>query len=263
MNKYLSFVFLIFFFSPILAFSQDNAGSSINKDQNIVYFDAPSFHKCIVVLPKNYDTNKKYPLIVGLHGRYADAEYAMSLLKQLGIENAILAAPQGPYHEGEKGKYSWAISDNEVKGIWTESKNTSQKYIAKIVGEISKAYSVDTKQVFLLGHSQGAAMSYGVGIKNPELFKGIIVLSGWLDPDWITEDEVKKANKLMIFIGHGKNDDVVRFVRSTEARDLLKKNGNSVTAFEYDGGHGPQEDELKAAAEWLRKNISADDKGKQ
>jgi phospholipase/carboxylesterase len=262
MNRCFCLIFLILFFLPIHTFSQDNADSSMNKERNIVYFDAPSFHKCIVVLPKNYDKNNKYPLIVGLHGRYADAEYAMSLLKQLGMENAILAAPQGPYHEGEKDKFSWAVSDNEVKGIWTESKNTSQKYIAKIVGEISKTYSVDTKQVFLLGHSQGAAMSYGVGIKNPESFKGIIVLSGWLDPDWITEDEVKKANKLMFFIGHGKNDDVVRFVRSTEARDLLKKNGNSVTVFEYDGGHSPQEDELKASAEWLRKNISAENNGK-
>ena len=262
MNKYLCLVFLVFFFSPIHALSQDNADSTINMARNVIYLDVPSYHKCFVVLPKDYDANKKYPLIVGLHGRYADAEYGMSLLKQLGVENVIYAAPQGLYHEGEKGKYSWAVADAEVKGIWTQSKNTSQEYIAKTVGELSKLYSVDVKQVFLLGHSQGAAMAYGAGIKNSGLFKGIIVLSGWLDPEWITTDEIKNAKSLRFFIGHGKNDDIVKFTRATEAKELLTKNGNDVSLYEYDGGHGPSEDELKAAGKWLLQNISSDEKGK-
>lgn len=252
--KHFYFGFIIFLF-PICLLSQEKDASSI-KYHETIYLDVLSFHKVKITLPNGYDLNKKYPLIIGLHGRYADAEYGMSLLKQLGIENVIFAAPQGPYHEGDKGKYSWAVSDAEVKGIWTKSKDTSQQYIVKTVSELCKMYGVDPKQVFLLGHSQGAAMAYGAGIKNPGLFKGIIVLSGWLDPEWITADEIKKAKGLKVFIGHGKNDEVVKFTRANEAKELLTKNGNDVSFYEYDGEHGPQSDEFKAVAEWLIKNIS-------
>lgn len=254
MCKYFYFAFIILFF-PLSLVSQDKDDSSI-KHQETIYLDVLSFHKIKIALPKEYDVNKKYPLIIGLHGRYADAEYGMSLLKQLEVENVIFAAPQGPYQEGEKGKYSWAVSDAEVKGIWTKSKNASLEYIVKMVGELCKMYSIDPKQVFLLGHSQGAAMAYGAGIKNFGLFKGIIILSGWLDPEWITADEIKNAKSLKVFIGHGKNDGVVNFIKATEAKELLTKNGNDVSFYEYAGGHNPQSDEFKVAAGWLIKNIS-------
>ena len=250
-SKWMSFLFPLFLVVSSSLLGKDNQVEINDGLGEVIYIEAPALFKCRVLLPEGYDAKKNYPLVVGLHGRYADAEYAISVWKRFGLTGFIYAAPQAPYPE-KKG-YGWGTSNPEVSGLWNRTKAASENYIAEIVRYLIKRYSVNVDEVYLMGHSQGAAVAYSAGIKNHELFKGLICFSGWLNDNWLTDESIKKANGLRVFVAHGKGDEVVRYQRGIEARGVLKKYGYDVTFIDFDGGHDINEEAAKAVAEWTKK----------
>lgn len=136
---------------PVL--SQNRTATKEESPEDVLYVEAPALFKCRVLLPEAYDAKKSYPLVVELHWRYADAEYGMSICRQLGLKGYIFAAPQGPYPEGKAGKYSWGKSDPETKGLWNRTKSTSEDYIAEVTRHLVKEYNVNSDEVYLMGHS--------------------------------------------------------------------------------------------------------------
>ena len=64
--------------------------------------------------------------------------------------------------------------------------NESRKLVLHFLDELMEIHSYDKSQVHLLGFSQGAILSYSLGLTNPKRFSSVIALSGYLNEN-ITE----------------------------------------------------------------------------
>lgn len=245
--------------TPILSQTSESQQDSVES----FYFESSALFKGFVRLPENYDSEKSYPLIVGLHGGGSSLD---SFIEVMTDVNFIYVVPQAPYTwliDGELG-YDWALWPGGNAELTNRASNLMVDYIADLVNHLDKIYKV--RDFYLMGFSQGSIYTYIAGIKNHHLLNGLIVLSGpgLLEPlispftgeqtnDWLEKKDIAAAKGLKVFIAHAKNDERVDYELALKSRDLLKDYGYDVIFRDFKGGHNVDEDVMKSVAEWIRK----------
>ena len=92
--------------------------------------------------------------------------------------------------------------------------------VEKILEEVYKEYKCDKNRVCILGSSMGAFGAWNYIMSRPELFKGIVSVSGGIMlPINQTLSQIKDK---AILIYHGNNDDVIDVNESIQAYNKLK-----------------------------------------
>jgi tetratricopeptide (TPR) repeat protein len=150
-----------------------------------LYFEAPMYLRCRVMYPADYDPSRHYTLLVGLHGFGADTAGFMKVWERFAGRDFIFALPQAPYafNSGlpDPGfSWGWWLSG---EGLPRASWAMSEQYVADVIDRLQTTLPVE--KTYVLGFSQGAAMSYCVGINHRTLVDGIIPFGGWLDENYI------------------------------------------------------------------------------
>ncbi|MBT7615927.1 MAG: hypothetical protein HN590_01435 [Calditrichaeota bacterium] len=234
----------------------DKAAGKIKKKNealgDIGYVEAPLLQKYRLHLPDNYDSTKKYPLIVGLHGFGHNADGFIQLWERFGESEIIYAALEAPYLLSGRPNagFSWITWIPGVEGLAPGCAEMSEQLIANTVSKLQSEFRIDG--TYLLGFSQGCGFAFSAGIKHHENISGMICFGGWLD-DEISDEALAAAKNLRVFIGHGTEDTMVKYEAATTARDRLVKSGYEVKFVNFKGGHTIQEDALKQAIEWMGK----------
>jgi phospholipase/carboxylesterase len=203
--------------------------------------------KYLVQLPA--EKTAKPPAIILLHG-YGSNEQDLFELRSSFPKNYLIVSARAPYLVGTNG-YQWF----NLNGTDQQAQiNNSRELILKLLAQLNSKYNVDPKEVYVMGFSQGAMMSYEVGLTHPELIKGIGVLSGRLFPS--LKQEIKTSadlKKLKIFISHGTADERIKFAEGKEASDYLKSIGLKPEFHAYAGmGHAISSDAMRDLIRWLK-----------
>jgi phospholipase/carboxylesterase len=121
-------------------------------------------------------------------------------------------------------------------------------YIREVIGQ----YGIDPGQIYLMGFSQGAIMSYYTLWRSPELIGGIIALSGRLLSEIDVEGiEKGRYSTKRVFIGHGTEDRVIPVSASELTSEFVRDIGLSPTLRYYPIGHTITRDEMANIVEWL------------
>ena len=218
----------------------------------LVYVPALSYIKCRVRLPENYDAAQPATLILGLHGFGDDCEHFGALAGRFAKQDFIFAIPEAPYpfDRGGAPGYSWWpwFDDKDPRG--ESGGRMTEDYVLAVLSELKAKYKVG--DVYLMGFSQGCALTYLTGLHHPELFQGIICFGGWLQKDRVSLAQMEAAKGLRVFIGQGTEDNVIEPKAAYEARDILKLHGFDVTLAEFKGAHRVPEEIVRKAEEWLR-----------
>lgn len=176
-------------------------------------------------LPKDYDENKKYPLVFFLHGageRGDDLDVAsrhgfMKHVRENKTEYPfIFIAPQCP-----SGKF-W--------GCYTESLLAFLDYICETL-------PIDTNRVYLTGLSMGGTGTWMLAMAAPERFAAIAPVCGsgifW---------NGMSLNKTPVFIYHGDCDNIVPIQNSIEMLTAVNSHGgNAQIKILYGVGHNAWE----------------------
>lgn len=231
------FVFILCFLS-----CQIFAQTSLQKDLSLSY---------LISQPRAKTAKPK--LIILLHG-YGSNEADLFELKNVLPDNFIIVSARAPFTIAQ-GAYQWYGNEN-VNGAKQESAKdlkTSTTLIKTFIKEIAKKYNTDASQVYLAGFSQGAMMSYEVGLTAPKLLRGIAPLSGRIFDS--LKPKIKPASEfknLKIFIGHGTADDRVPYSAATQAVSFLKEKKINATLHSYQSlAHSISEQELKDLVSWF------------
>ncbi|MGZ5970873.1 MAG: alpha/beta hydrolase family esterase [Polyangiales bacterium] len=155
-------------------------------------------------VPSSYDPSKPAPLVLVLHG-YGASGLLQSLYFGLSAlveeKGFILAAPDGT--PDSTSKRYWNALDfccgTDVDDV---------AYLLGLVDEIEKYYAIDRKRVFLVGHSNGAAMSYRLACEAADRFGAMVSLGGtfYLDPKKCTPNAPIAVREM-----HGSADEVIPF----------------------------------------------------
>ncbi len=217
---------------------------------------APRLAIVRVLEPSSLKPDRKYPLVVGLHGAGGDEENFLALFKDSGISPRFFYCTiQGPVARpvGNRIGYVWyQNSGDDPTKPETLSVATTEETILTVIDEVSRAYPVDPDRIYLMGFSQGGIMTYRVGLKYPERFAGLIPVGGIFNRDGITDEELKKAKEKANFLICTSPEDDPRIVDSqAEAARLFKEIGLQHEAVSYAGGHVVSDEVLKKVNAWI------------
>ncbi len=209
-----------------------------------IYTKVCKLVRCRVRLPENYDPEKKYPLLIGLHGNGGSSAGFIRLWDRFKERGFIYAAPEGAYPKpgraGSGGEhYSWEIQVKDEK-LWVRGDAMTVNSILEVANDLSRRYNID--KTYLLGFSQGAAYAYITGLKHAGVFHGIIAIGGRFPPvnksySVISEQDIKNNKHLRIFISHGKQDRALSFKAAPQAKKKFESYGYNVTFHSFEGGH--------------------------
>jgi len=221
------------------------------KKGEMIYSLAPTFLPCRIMLPEDYDPEENYTLLIGLHGYGASPDSFIQLWERFDDPDFIYISPQAPYpfSVGNDIGYSWDTWHEDNEDFLPQVTTLTEMYVSSLVKSMSEQFNIDS--VYLMGFSQGCGYTYMAGIHHHEQFDGLICFGGWLDTDWITDENLEAATDLRVFIAHGTSDRMVEFESGTAARDLLLDKGYDVTFHEFDGAHRVPEEALQAAQAWM------------
>lgn len=170
--------------------------------------------KYLLHVPSSYDAEEGAPLIVCLHGRGGRAAWELSMWRGQS-RGAILAAPEAPN-----------------PGEWNFDKDL--KPVIGLTLELKKKYRVT--YTIVGGFSRGGYFSYYLGLRNPQVYDGIIsfVASCLFDPPRTTA-----ALNLPIFIANGDRDEMTPLKHAHSTQEKFRAAGyRKVRYFEMKGaGH--------------------------
>jgi phospholipase/carboxylesterase len=107
-------------------------------------------------------------------------------------------------------------------------------------------------RIVLGGFSQGCAMALMTGLRHGQRLAGIAGLSGYLPLAGKTAQERTEVNAgTPIFLGHGRNDNVVDVERGEASRDALRALGYDVEWHDYPMTHSVSLEEIADLNRWL------------
>ena len=227
-----------------------------------------------LLLPADFEPTRKYPLIVSLHGGAGVGDDNKSNLRNWCATfvdtdwrakyPCIVVVPQAP------GR--WLITGEEIPVLSESLKKTYsaawQKRIEerhyppgpimdgsltkalKLIDHLSREFNVDTKRVYVLGHSMGGFGTWNAIWAEPQRFAAATPSSGGMLP-WKDPAEFKNVP---IWAFHGGLDQKVPtdFTREIFAR--LRQVGGNVKFTELKNlGHGTAQDAFSFNGDRLEK----------
>lgn len=170
-------------------------------------------------------------VIVALHGWGSNCEDLISLAPIVGMRNYQWICPEAPFdHPMPDGKMWY-----DLQGLDAEGLAKSCELLSKFIEELPKLTGIPLEKTFLLGFSQGAAMTLDVGLVFP--FAGLIALSGYLH---VSEEQLKELTGKQlppILIAHGTQDTVVPIGVARNTREVFDRLGVMVEYEEYEMSH--------------------------
>lgn len=200
---------------------------------------------------------RNQPLVIFLHGFGSNEEDLFGIKDALPSTWTYLSA-RAPMPVDPQG-YRWFTKtpgDGDYNGE-TADLQRSAALIEDFVGKATAKYHTHSDRVFLVGFSQGAIMSYEVGLRKPALVRGIAALSGSVLP--VLKAELKPSEslgKLAIFIGHGTLDQALPYASATQANEVLVGLGLTPEFHGYSGmPHTVSETEVQDLKAWLENSL--------
>ncbi len=132
----------------------------------------------LVYFPKGYSENKKYPLLVALHGGGGNMNHmakTYGILKKADEEKFIAVFPSGLSKRGElfgnwnAGNCCGWSRDNNINDV---------KFIKELVIDLKKNHSINENKIYATGMSNGAMISYRLACEMGDTFKAIAAIAG-------------------------------------------------------------------------------------
>ena len=189
--------------------------------------------------PQNIKSNKKYPVVLFLHGageRGTDNEaqllHCSAQFLNPDVRDrypAYVFFPQAP-----QGAF-WSIPDrltdlSQAMFATVSEPSWQLQTIKAMVDSIAQLPNVDSKRIYIMGISMGAMATYELCWRYPHLFAAAVPICGGADINRLTN-----AASIPWRIYHGDADKVVPVIFSRTAYRALKNAGAKIIYREFAG----------------------------
>ena len=209
--------------------------------------------KYLTIEPDDFHSDRRYPMVILLHGFGSHMSDLARLSSTIGAHGYVYVCPNAPIpltlEYGDAG-FAWTRIGEEggdAAGLDAEKK------LHSFIQDVTNRYHVQTEEMILGGFSQGGMMAYRLGLTNPDIFRGIAVLSGRLpNPDSLLA-RLPKRRTQAIFITHGIADTIIPVGEARQARELLESQGYVTEYQEYASGHEVSQDLVATLSNWIRR----------
>ena len=195
------------------------------------------------------------PLLILLHGYGSNEEDLFSFAPELPDDSYVISV-RAPYDLQPYGHAWYAIHFDADENKFSDNVQAKQsvELIASFIDEIVKQYPIDTKNVTLIGFSQGAILSYATALTYPEKISKVVALSGYFNQEILPEViDTKAISHLKFFVSHGSVDQVIPVEWARKAKPALENLGLEVEYQEYPIGHGVSPKNFFDFKNWLQR----------
>ncbi|HUQ65360.1 MAG TPA: dienelactone hydrolase family protein [Flavitalea sp.] len=201
-----------------------------------------------IMYPSGYNVNKKYPVILFLHGageRGADNEKQLVHGAKLFADSAnrvkypaFVIFPQCPENDfWAKIEREQAPGTDTLGGFKFISEGTIGKslgLVVKLIDSFAKTPQVNTTKIYLGGLSMGGMGTFELLWRKPRFFAAGFPICGGGDPSKVES----YARNFPVWVFHGGSDPVVAVSNSRLMVNVLSAAGANVKYSEYAGvGH--------------------------
>ena len=156
-------------------------------------------------IPRQYEPNYAYPLLVLLHGRGGDEEQLVRAMPALSWRNYVGLGLRGPELVTKRDRlvgFGWggefeqperrrarrkpAIlgGRDRARGSCTipspKASTAWKQAVFTAILQTRRLLHVHSERIFLVGCGEGAAVAYWLGLTFPERFAGVVAINGWL-----------------------------------------------------------------------------------
>lgn len=168
-------------------------------------------------VPPATKTSTPVPLIITLHGSGRIGLSLVEKWKDLARKEGIIIA--GPDSTDTRG---WG------------SPQDGPDYLHDLVEELKSKYAINSRRIYLFGHSAGASFALEMSLMESQYFAATAIHAGALRPDDFGLTDLAKR-KIPIYIQVGDNDQYfsLKVVRAT--RDALNAKGFATELTEITG----------------------------
>ncbi len=195
-----------------------------------------------IYLPEGYSADKKYPLVLFLHGAGERGNTNSAQLtnsnedffgRMLGPNRneypAILIAPQCAGSE-QWVDTPWADGCYSLENV---AKSDEMEAVEELLAGVMETYSVNQNRLYAVGFSMGAFGVWDLMMRNPDLLAAAVPIAGAGDPA-----QADKIKDIPIWCFHGEDDPTVPCETSTPVMaDALEKAGAQKTRYtQYPAG---------------------------
>lgn len=160
----------------------------------------------ILHVPASYDAQKKTALVVVLHGgggNGRNAEKMSGFSAKADKEGFIVVYPYGSGRLDER-LLTWNAGN--CCGYALDKNVDDVAFIRELVVLLKRQYSIDDKQIFATGMSNGGMMTHRLACELSDVFSGVAPVSGAMN---VPVCNPARAVSMVIF--HGKKDEHVLF----------------------------------------------------
>jgi predicted peptidase len=212
-----------------------------------------------VYVPENFNPQKKYPVVLFLHG---SVQWGEDNENQLTFGLPAMMRPGGRVATKLEPKalssFIGVFPQTPTETPWS---GEMAEYAVKALDQTVAEFSADSRRLYITGFSLGGYGSWYVAVKYPGKFAAIVPVGGnikipekfprpylekFIPPDMLALYDapdphaafVKRAGKTPVWIFHGENDNQVPVSDARSTVEALRAAGVSVRYTEYKGaGH--------------------------
>jgi polyhydroxybutyrate depolymerase len=191
----------------ILAICMIGSAQALSFDNDRSVLIGPTERLAKLKLPKNYDPDREYPLILMLHGRGSTAaltDLYLGLSRNQNRLEYLLLLPEGNVRDDGQTYWNATPECCDIDGDQIDDAG----YLRELVLETTRQYSVDPAKIYVYGHSNGGFMAYRLACDNTDLFQGIISVAGSTFGD---NSLCQTQTPISILQVHGTDDTIVPY----------------------------------------------------
>ncbi len=174
-------------------------------------------------------------ILLMLHGWTGD-ENSMWVFARNFPNDYYIIAPRAPHPAPDTG-YSWRAP--APRGSWPtiDLMRLSVRSLIDLLDAFARAYNLDASTVDVIGFSQGAAMTFTLGLLYPQRVRKMGILAGFA-PDGAEEFlQPGSLSEKRAFVAHGSQDQIVPVAQARRVIQFLKNAGADVIYCESEAGH--------------------------
>ncbi len=193
---------------------------------------APSY---LALPPPEYTPARQYPVLIALHGGGEAPLIMMRRWLEAAADNGyLLIVPE--WDVNAAGGYTYSEGEHAA--------------VTDVLRDVRRRFQVDSDRVFLTGFGEGGNMAFDVGLSHPDLFAGVIPISG--GPSYFSDAYWRSAQYLPFYVVDGDRSGEI----NKQIRDQFThwvERGYNVIWSQYKGrGVEWFPAELTAITDWMR-----------
>lgn len=173
-----------------------------------------------VFVPKGFDPRRRYPLIVALHGASGDENTYMDryVVRKTGV-NVFQSLAQD---------HGYFLATPNGRGAFGMYEGAAERDVLDVLERVLDTFPIESRAVFLTGHSMGAMGTWTLGFKHAEKFAALAPVAG--RPVALDSVQFQHAPEMPVLYSQGAKD---MLATAESARQMVALAQKRLKNFQY------------------------------